>query len=536
MEKNILCRSTVQKSKKALYSPILYKLFAIVCFLIPQQINAAEEGASQTNLTPQPVFQSGAENKTAALNNQTQSSQEQAQLLDTKDQPSTGSSTTDKKQATDLRKKLSKIETPSYKKSNSTVSISVRHADLAEVFEMMSKHGRVNILLANGVQGEVSINLYEIDLHEAIKAVAIAAGFAVEKSGNTYFVVTRDDAGKEIVDGLTVVKSFKVQYSDSNVVATILSDHLSRYGKITALPERRLVVVEDLPEFMERMESLLEELDSPPVQILIEAQILEVRLDRTDAFGINWRNIFSSSDGVGSIGTSALAVPGTGLFFEIVNSKIEAALGALSSKGRIRTLSTPKLMALEHQEAEVIIGDRIGYTEVTLTEGGNQIQNVEFLDSGVILRVTPFVDRSGKIMMEIHPEVSSASLNGGVPSLQTTEVTTQLLAADGETIFIGGLIKNNTVNERDGIPVLSDIPVVGYAFRSQSDTVANTETVVMITPRIVKAHQDIQYSSEMENKIKIGEIDATLKNEGQDINNVFKNHKPIGKKFNPLDL
>ncbi len=418
-----------------------------------------------------------------------------------------------------------------------TVSISVRHADLAEVFEMISKHGRVNILLANGVQGEVSINLYEIDLHEAIRAVAIAAGFAVEKSGNTYFVVTRDDAGKEIVGGLTQVKSFKVQYSDPSVVSTILSGHLSRYGKITALPERRLIVVEDIPEFMERIETLLEELDSQPVQIMIEAQILEIKLERSEVYGVDWKKLFTPGGGTGQAGTDGLAAPTTGFFYSVVNPSVELALGALSRKGRVRTLSTPKLMALEHQEAEVIIGDRIGYKELTTSGNGNQqTETIKFLDSGVILRVTPFVDRSGKIMMQIHPEVSNATVTDGIPSLQTTEVTTQLLAADGETIFIGGLIKNNSTNARKGIPVLSDIPIIGYAFRNQEDTVTNTETIVMITPRIVKTGQRSYYPDERSDKRKIRDIDTTLKDEGADVERVFKNHVPLGKKFRPFKL
>jgi len=418
-----------------------------------------------------------------------------------------------------------------------TVTISVRHADLAEVFEMMSKHGHVNILLANGVSGEVSINLYNIDLHEAIKAVAIAAGFAVEKSGNTYFVVTRDDAGKEIVGGLTQVKSFKVQYSDPNQVATILSDHLSRYGKITALPERRLLVVEELPEFMKRIKKLLEELDSQPAQIQIKAQILEVKLDRSEVYGVDWKKLFTPGGGTGQVGTSGLAGPGSGFFYSIVNPSVEVALSALSRKGRVRTLSTPKLMTLEHHEADVVIGDRIGYKELTTSGNGNQqTESIKFLDSGVILRVTPFVDRNGKIMMKIHPEVSNATVTDGIPSLKTTEVTTQLLAADGETIFIGGLIKNNTSNSRQGVPVLSDIPLLGYAFRNQEDTVTNTETVVMITPRIVKPGQRSYYPEERSDKRKIRDIDSTLKNEGKDVEKIFKNHVPLGKKLEPFKL
>ena len=218
----------------------------------------------------------------------------------------------------------------------------------------------------------------------------------------------------------------------------------------------------------------------------------------------------------------------------MLNPNVDVVLSALSQKDRVRTLSTPKLLALEHQEAEVIVGNRQGYKEVTSNVNGNT-ESIKFLDSGVILKVTPFVDRSGKIMMQIHPEVSSSALSdGGIPSLQTTEVTTQLLADDGQTVFIGGLIQNNASNSRKGVPILSDIPVLGYAFRNQNDSVNNTETVVMITPRIVKPKQ-IDYSPEkVESQIKVREVDVTLKKESEDIEKVFKGHVPLGKKWQPF--
>ena len=103
--------------------------------------------------------------------------------------------------------------------------------------------------------------------------------------------------------------------------------------------------------------------------------------------------------------------------------------------GRVRTLSTPKLLALEHEEAEVIIGDRIGY-RVTTTINQVTTESIEFLESGIILNVQPYVDRNGRIMMDIHPEVSTGTItNDGMPNQTTTEVTTQLLADDGQTIF-----------------------------------------------------------------------------------------------------
>ena len=160
-------------------------------------------------------------------------------------------------------------------------------------------------------------------------------------------------------------------------------------------------------------------------------------------------------------------------------------LRALDTAGRVRTLSTPRLLVMEHQQAEVIIGDRLGY-RVTTTINQVTSESVEFLDSGVILKVTAAVDRSGRVLLSIHPEVSTGTISDGIPSLKTTEVTTELLAEDGQKIFIGGLIRNTTTDNRRGVPVLGDLPIIGHLFSSHEARSQNTETIVLITPRLVE--------------------------------------------------
>jgi type II secretory pathway component GspD/PulD (secretin) len=282
-----------------------------------------------------------------------------------------------------------------------------------------------------------------------------------------------------------------VQYSNTKTVSEILTKYLSRYGKITTLNERSLIVVEDLPDFVGRIGRILAEIDVQPQQILIEAKILEITLDDSESFGINWNKVFSSGGTTGSIGTAALAAPVVGprFFFSLVNTNLEVFLAALSSKGRVRTLSTPKLLALENQEASTVIGDQTGY-RVTTTINQVTTESIQFLESGVILRVTPSVDERGRIMMKIHPEVSTASISDGIPSKKSTEVTTQLLAEDGQAVFIGGLIKTTAEQRRTGVPLLGDIPVLGNLFvRSEDKIGPNAETVVMITPHIVRQEE-----------------------------------------------
>jgi type II secretory pathway component GspD/PulD (secretin) len=310
-------------------------------------------------------------------------------------------------------------------------------------------------------------------------------------------VLDRKEVGLDSASGATEVRSYKVQYSNPKQVAEILTKHLSRYGKITPLIERNLVLVEDLPEFQLRVQRLLAEIDLEPRQILIEARILEITLDHTETFGVDWSRVFGSNQN-SSVGTKGLAKPGsTGLFFNLVNRNLEIYLSALSDKGRVQTLSTPRLLALENQEASAVIGDRVGY-KVTTTINQVTSESVQFLDTGVILKVTPSVDQRGRVLMNIHPEVSSATMTAGVPSKKSTEVTTQLLCEDGQSIFIGGLIKHHVGTRRSGVPGLSSVPGVGRLFSSTEETGSVTETVVVITPRIVRSAAETMAQTQAE--------------------------------------
>ena len=193
---------------------------------------------------------------------------------------------------------------------------------------------------------------------------------------------------------------------------------------------------------------------------------------------------FTLEGGTGILGARGLDPGLAGLFLNIVTPQFDLLLSALRQQGRVRTLSTPTLLVLENQEAEVLIGDRKGF-RVTTTINQITTESIEFLESGVILNVKAAVDRSGKVLLEIHPEVSNGTVQDGIPSQTTTEVTTQLLADDGQRIFIGGLLRTTDTVGRSGLPVLSQLPVVGALFSRTEERTVNTETVVLITPHIV---------------------------------------------------
>ena len=143
---------------------------------------------------------------------------------------------------------------------------------------------------------------------------------------------------------------------------------------------------------------------------------------------------------------------------------LKIALDALKERGRLRTLSTPTLLAMEDQVAETQVGTRLGYS-VTTTINQVTSESIEFLETGIILKVIPTEDQQGLIRLEIHPEVSEGSVSDdGIPSKTTTQISTHMLVADGQTVFLGGLIRRNINETREGVPILGDLPVLGTVF------------------------------------------------------------------------
>ena len=420
-----------------------------------------------------------------------------------------------------------------YANSAEKISLTFHDVEISEAMEMLAVKERVNIVLAKDVQGTISVNLYNVSLRQAILSIADAAGYAVEYRNGSYFVLNREESGKYAQSGLTELRAFKVEYSDASVVEQILENYLSEYGNITNLAERKMLVVEDLPSFISRIEKILAEIDLEPKQIFIEAKILEISLRETESFGLDWAKLFSSDGGSGVVGTRGLSNPlSPGLFFDLVTPNVEVALDALFARGRLQTLSTPKLLALEDQEAEVIIGDRLGF-RVTTTINQVTSETIEFLESGVILRVLPSVDGQGRIMLTIHPEVSTGRVEDGIPNQQTTEVTTQMLVEDGQTVFIGGLIRRSLDQNREGVPVLGDIPIVGRVFSNKFDSSINTETVVMITPHIVDNHNNVNNAREKARAIRIENVLGNRAEEiDTNINDNFKDTQFIDEENN----
>ncbi len=372
------------------------------------------------------------------------------------------------------------------------VTLSARDLDIREVLAMLSDSRGLNIVSGSEVRGSVSFELRDVPFQEALTAIVAMAGFEISRKGNIYFI--RQPMGEDPrVSLMRESRTFRLDYASPNDVLPVVQAALSPDGQAQSYEPLRAIVVEDRPDVIGHVGEIITSLDHPPRQVLIEAQVLEVRLSRDLRFGIDWSLIFSTNGGAGEVTVEGFASPpgsGQGLFVTWGKGDFASSLEALEGVEELSTLAAPQLLAIDGAEAQIIIGEQLGFPVVTTVEN-TVIQSVEFLDTGTQLKLTPTIAGDGYVMMAIHPELSNGKVEAGLPSKTTTQVTTKVLVKDGHTIFVGGLIGERDEVTRKGIPVLMRIPILGALFGRTTHTLAKSEIVALITPRIVQPGQEV---------------------------------------------
>jgi general secretion pathway protein D len=253
------------------------------------------------------------------------------------------------------------------------------------------------------------------------------------------------------------------------------------------------------------IETILRRLDGLPTQVLLEAIIVEVVLNDELQFGVKWFLENGSYNlRLGTLPTGFVGPAFPGLAWNFQSSDFEATLQALSSVTDVSVISSPTLMALNNQEAVLQIGDQVPIvtqTAESVTDPGAPIVNsVELRDTGIILNVIPRVNSSGGVLLDIEQEASRVvrTTSSGIdsPTIQQRRIRTRVILNDGEALVLGGLIQEGTTRTKNGVPILSDIPFVGNAFRSITDRNDRTELLIFVRPRVVRNYQEARSANE----------------------------------------
>jgi general secretion pathway protein D len=270
--------------------------------------------------------------------------------------------------------------------------------------------------------------------------------------------------------------------------------------KIVPNTENNALLIYATPSEFFVIEGAMKRLDVVPIQVLIEASLAEVTLTDDLRYGLQWA--YQSGNGPivlseASNGTVSQRFPGFSYLFT-GRQDIRAVLNAIETMTNVDVISSPKLLVLNNREAELVVGDQVPITVQqavsTVGETAPIVNSVQLRDTGVILRITPRVNKSGLVLLDVAQEVSdvvpTTSSNIDSPTIQQRKVSTTVAVRDGETIALGGLIRDSNSRTRGGIPYLRKIPVLGDLFGSTNKINRRTELIVLITPRVVRSQQE----------------------------------------------
>ncbi len=401
------------------------------------------------------------------------------------------------------------------------ITVNFIDVDIRKALSAISMKQEINISTAKEVSGDISVHLYKVKLDEALDAITTAGGYSYQKRGNLYYIYKPKEAIDPLA-GRLEMRIFKLRYADIENVEQILSS-IPGMRLIKSHKPSQTIIVEDTPENIKKVETIILQWDVMPKQVMIEAKILEISLNDDMAMGVNWEKI-SGVVRVGAGGLSRAVIPteagesvspvpgeGAGIFANMItgvgnNFDISAALDALQTKTNVDTISSPKILAIHGKTAKVQVGGEQGYSVTTFQDGISQ-QSIEFIQTGTILEITPYIVDDGKVLLNVRPSIQSASIDeGGIPVVTTTEVTTWLIADSGETVFIGGLIQNSKILNSSKIPLLGDIPLLGGLFSRVGRDTRRSELVILITPRIIDEDPSTWAEDAIEKTIKMEQI------------------------------
>ncbi len=302
-----------------------------------------------------------------------------------------------------------------------------------------------------------------------------------------------------------------LRFLDAKSLKSVLDSMLSAYGVIAIDAKSNSMIISDTRKNLDKILEEIKRADRTPPQVMIEVVILDVQLNDDTQIGVNWdilsdkfydisyrqnltTRLGSTASSSATIGNAtAFNTTGTGGDFVFTSSgNIRNVIHLLQQKKNVEILASPRVLLMSGQSASIETVEEIPYREQTETSGGGVLASVEFKEVGVKLNVSVTVTDSNEILLTVAPE---QNVNTGVfgiddvPIIDTRKAKTTLLLKDGEIVAMGGLRRKETSELKDQIPLLGDLPMVGFLFKRTKATTKNLELMVFISPHIYKGEQ-----------------------------------------------
>jgi len=311
------------------------------------------------------------------------------------------------------------------------------------------------------------------------------------------------------MDQESATKVFTLKYTSAKMIEAAIQSLIDGkgIGSVKADEKTNKIIVTTLSSRMSEIEKIIGDLDKKTMQVLIESKIAKVTLSPGHEMGVDWRAIVNEGrKGALDISMKFPVASTVADYGKIVTGvgDYSGTIKLLETMGETKILSSPRIVAVQNQEANIMVGTREAYVTQAVTQGtttSTTADSVTFIDVGVKLHVTPLINDDGFITMKIRPEVSQVSstlttynadgtIRTQVPIVSTTNADTTVVVKDGNTVIIGGLMENSEKNNSEKMPWFGDLPLLGNAFKKIHKEADKTELVVFLTPHIISGDQE----------------------------------------------
>ncbi|MBF0430285.1 MAG: hypothetical protein HQK83_03330 [Fibrobacteria bacterium] len=420
--------------------------------------------------------------------------------------------------------------------------------DIRSAFKALAKSGNVDIVLSPTVSGKVSLSLSDKTWEQALRILCLMHNLHSSVETGYVYVQTMAEVNSIAKEEQLEREIIKLKHSKVKDLEEAVKGLLSSRGKISLLESSNALIVTDLRTRMDAIQKAINTLDVERFQVHIQAEIIEVNSNDLQEMGFNWGNVSNKGIGTinqsGNIGSAQIPTSNTGTasatsssqsavtqltpskyseFYnvastggKVANPSLSMAFGLLKgrlmgvveyllSEGKGEVVAKPQITTMDNKEARIFIGENIPFLKQD--ESFNSI--VEYVSAGIELIVTPHITNENRIILDLQPQRSSASTDpiSKSPRISTTEARTTVVVNDGQTVVIGGLTSKSQNEIESGIPLLKDIPLLGFLFRYTKKEVVKKDLIIFITPYIVR--NDLEMSAIVKSPGKVVEKKPT---------------------------
>ncbi|HKJ71435.1 MAG TPA: type IV pilus secretin PilQ [Gammaproteobacteria bacterium] len=413
------------------------------------------------------------------------------------------------------------------------LSLNFQDIEVRQALQILAEFADINIIASESVGGSLTLRLQEVPWDQALDLILDSQGLGMERTGNVIRVAPKAELQKQREQDLKAemqqqqlvplqTELIQVNYAKASEVKSLLESQqggggggsggagpsgiLSQRGSVTVDDRTNSLIVRDTPDQIRRVKQLVSKLDRPTKQVMIEARIVKIDTSFERNLGIRWGGLYTSANGQnrfsGSLAGAQASTPDLAVDLPVGgaagggpatvgmrlgsignNATLDLELQAIEAEGNGKVISSPRVVTANQQQATIEQGTEIPYQQAT----SSGATSVSFKKAVLSLDVTPQITPDGRLIMDVNASNDTVGQNTVAgPAIDTEEVETQVLVDDGETIVIGGIYAKSQREDETGVPILRNIPLLGWLFQNKTTSTQKNELLIFLTPRVIE--------------------------------------------------